>query len=62
MADILSTKRDPLADTHRVIDKMANLLERILGDEDIAGRLGIDIAAEINEVLDEAARVRYRRG
>jgi len=60
MADnTLSTRRDRLADIFRVFDKMWNLLDRVRENEEIQMHTDVDIANEIDAVLDEARRVRY---
>jgi hypothetical protein len=62
MADILSTRRDRLGETHRVFDKMWSLLERVREDEEMRGVTGRDFAREIDAVIEEAGRIRYGRG
>jgi DNA-binding ferritin-like protein (Dps family) len=59
MADILDTRRHRLSETHRVFDKMWNLLERVRDDEEMRAVTGRDLAPEIDDVLDEARTVRY---
>ena len=58
MADILSTKRNYRAEA-RVFDDMRRMLERIRDDEDIQTCMGVDMARELDEVLDRAAKVPF---
>ncbi len=59
MADMLSTKRDYRAEARPVFEAMWRLLQRIADDEDMQASMSRDMAREIEDVLDRAARVPF---
>jgi len=59
MADTLNTKRNYRAEARPVFEDMRRILERIRDDEDVHGAMSVDLAREIEEVLDRARAVLF---
>ena len=59
MADTISTKQDYRAEARPVFDDMRRMLERIGDDEELPLHMSIDMAREIDELLDRAATVPF---
>ena len=55
----ITTKSDTLANAHRVFDRMWNLLAYIRHSQEIKHHMGLGLATEIDQVLDEAQRVHF---
>ena len=59
MADILSTKRNYRAEARPVFEDMQRLLARIRDDRDMQTSMSVDLAREIDELLDRAATLPF---
>lgn len=64
MDEILNTARDTarekrLDEARRLFRDMQRLLNRIMEDDEIPSHMGVDLAEEINAVLDRAAVIAF---
>jgi hypothetical protein len=60
MNDTLNTSREHrLSEARSVFREMERLLLRVVEDEEISRPMGVDLADEINAVLDRAAKVAF---
>ena len=59
MADTINTKRNYRAEAHPVFEDMRRILERIREDEDLHACMSVDLARELDVVLDRAASVPF---
>ena len=59
MADTINTKRNYRAEARPVFEDMRRILERIRDDEDLQRCMSVDLARDLDEVLDRARAVPF---